>query len=104
MLISLEQLQAGIIRFVENEIVPKATGIRKFGIYFMLPAIQKTVVDYVSKIKEFMPDLFDENGHIKLDILYNYAKNAIQKSGQFEFMGLIFNEADIDKLYAYIRN
>ena len=103
MVVNLEQIQKGITLFVEKEIAPKATGIKKFGIYFMLPTIQKTVANYLTKIKEFMPDLFDENENVKLDEFYNQAKSAVQKTGQFEFMGIIFNESDIDKLYTYIK-
>lgn len=103
MVVNLEQIQKGIMLFVEKEIAPKATGIKKFGIYFMLPTIQKTVSNYIVKIKDFVPDLFDENGNLKLDEFYNQAKSAVQKTGQFEFMGIIFNETDIDKLYTYIK-
>ena len=103
MSVNIEQIQKGITLFVEKEIAPKATGIKKFGIYFMLPTIQKTVANYLTKVKELMPDLFDENGGIKLDEFYSQAKSAVQKSGQFEFMGIIFNETDIDKLYTYIK-
>ena len=35
MIVNLEQVQTGIAHFVEKEIAPKATGFRKFGIYFI---------------------------------------------------------------------
>lgn len=104
MVVNLEQIQMGITRYVENEIAPKAVGFKKFGVFFLLPTLQKTATNYVLKIKEFMPELFDENNNIKLDEFYAQAKNAIQKSGQFELMGIIFNETDVDKLYSHIRN
>ena len=103
-MVNLEQIQMGILGFVEKEIASKATGFKKFGIYFMLPTIKKSVVDYLVKMKSFMPDLFDENSNVDLDQFYNLAKDAIKKSGQFEFMGIIFNETDIDKLYSYIKS
>lgn len=103
-MVNLEQIQMGILGFVEKEIASKATGFKKFGIYFMMPTIKKSVVDYLVKMKSFMPDLFDENGNVDLDQFYNLAKDAIKKSGQFEFMGVIFNETDIDKLYSYIKS
>ena len=103
-MVNLEQIQLGILGFVEKEIASKATGFKKFGIYFMMPTIKKSVADYLVKMKSFMPDLFDENGNVDLDQFYNLAKDAIKKSGQFEFMGVIFNETDIDKLYSYIKS
>jgi hypothetical protein len=103
MVVNIQQIQNGIIGYVENEIASKAVGVKKFGIYFMLPIIKKTVYNYIAKAYDIMPDLFDENKNIKIDDVYNYAKSAIQKSGQFEFAGIIFNETDVDKLYSYIK-
>lgn len=104
MMVTLEQVQMGVVEFIEKEIGTKATGFKKFGVYFLLPTVKKSVVDYMNKIKAFMPNLFDENGNVNLDEFYNTAKDAIKKSGQFEFMGIIFNETDIDKLYSYIKH
>ena len=104
MIVNLEQMQMGVVEFVEKEIALKATGVKKFGIYFLMPTIKKSVADYVLKIKAFMPELFDEDGKIDLDGFYSTAKGAIKRSGQFEFMGVIFNETDIDKLYSYIKS
>lgn len=102
MVVSIQQIQKGVNAFVENEIASKTTGFRKFGVYFLMPTITNTVADYVNKLKQFMPDAFDGE-NVRIETLYNVGKGAIQKSGQFEFMGLIFNETDIDKLYSYIK-
>ena len=101
---NIEQIQNGVTRFIEQEIASKATGFKKFSIYFLMPTVKKTVTDYVHKFKTFMPELIDADDKVNLDLLYNYSKSAIQHSGQFEFMGIIFNETDIDKLYSYIKN
>ena len=37
-----------------------------------------------------------------IDEVYNMAKQAVRKSGQFSLYGVILNESDIDKLYSYI--
>lgn len=102
MVVNVEQIQNGITKYIELEIAQKAVGFKKFGIYFMMPTINKQVVNYLDKFRNIMPDTFDENGNVKVDAVYNSAKEAIKKSGQFEFMGIIFNETDIDKLYTYI--
>ena len=104
MMVNLEQVQIGVTNFIDREIGAKATGFKKFGVYFLMPTIKKTISDYLLKIKGFMPDMFDENNNIDLDKFYNIAKDAIRKSGQFEFMGIIFNETDVDKLYSYIKS
>jgi hypothetical protein len=104
MIVNTEQIQRGITSYVENEIASKATGLKKFGVYFMLPSIQKTVADYTKTLKKILPDMFDDSGNVDLDRLYNLSKTAIQKSGQIEFMGIIFNEYDIDSMYSYIKS
>ena len=104
MVASINQIQNGISHFIENEIANKAVGVKKFGVYFMLPMVDKYVVLYSNKLRSILPDMFDENGNVKIDDIYGNAKTAIQKSGQFEFVGIIFNENDVDKLYSYIKS
>lgn len=106
MFVNTNQIQVGLTNFIEAEIGAKATGIQKFGTYFMLPIINNKVVNFVNSFKdnEFTRDFFNTNGDVDLDALYNMSKQAIQKSGQFTVAGIIFNESDIDKLYSYIRS
>lgn len=106
MIVTVQQVQTGVINFIEHEIAQKAIGIKKFGIYFILPQINNKVPMLVNKYREveLAKDFFDENGNIKLDEAYATAKTAIAKSGQVEFFGIIFNETDVDKLYSYIKN
>jgi hypothetical protein len=107
-LVSTQKIQKGIVSYIENEIAAKADGLRKFAIYFFIPSIDKTVANYLSKLKDFMPDVFDattsdSQPQIKLNVLYENAKAAIRKSGRFEYMNIIFDESDVDKLYNYIK-
>jgi hypothetical protein len=102
MVSSIEQIQKGVREYVEREIASQATGFRKFAVHFIIPQIDKYTSDYLMKFKNIIPDMFDANGNVRLEEVYNNAKRAIQQSGQFEFMGIIFNETDVDKLYYYI--
>jgi hypothetical protein len=104
-MITIQQIERGIQRYVENEIAQKAVGVQKFATYFLLPQIPKKFEELYTKYKDGMiiKDFFDENGNVDLEQLYNSAKSAIQRSGQFEMFGLIFNETDVDKLYDYIK-
>lgn len=106
MIVNIEQIQNGVMKFIDAEIGAKAVGFNKFAVYFILPKVTKTVPDLVTQYKDnpMFKDYFDENGNVKLDELYNNAKSAIAKSGQFTLYGLIFTEADIDKLYEYIKS
>lgn len=104
-MVNLEQIKLGVISFIDKELGEKSTGGKKFLIYFISPImIESWVNKYSAKLKSFTPELFDENNNVDLDRLYNMAKNAIRRSGQFEFMGIIFNETDLDKLFAHIKS
>ena len=107
MVVSIDQARVGVKKYVENEIANKATGITKFLIYFILPSIDKSVVDYVNKAKEsgMFSDMFNENGHIVVDEAYNRAVFAMEKSGKLllEKYNLTLDRTDIEKLYQYIK-
>lgn len=105
MFVNTEQIQLGVVNFIENEIAKKATGANKFFVYFAMPVVAKKIPSYVENFStnQFTADMFDENKNVDLDKVYSMAKEAIKKSGQFVLYGIIFNENDIDKLYAYIK-
>ena len=105
MFVNAQQFELGVNHFVENEIAKKAVGFNKFAVYFAMPIINKKIETYIETFhnNELLKDIFDENRNIDVDKVYNMAKSAIQKSGQFVYYGIVFNESDIDKLYSYIR-
>lgn len=104
MFVTTNQIQIGIANFVENEIAAKAVGFQKFATYFVLQKLNGIVASYVKSLRdnEWMKDLFDADGNVDIDALYNMCKKAIRKSGQFEFFGVILGETDIDKIYSAI--
>jgi hypothetical protein len=105
MFVNTEQIQMGVTNFIENEIAKKAVGFNKFAVYFAMPVINKKITQYLNNFStnELTKEMFDENKNLDLDAVYNMAKSAVQKSGQFVFYGIMFNENDIDKLYTYIK-
>ena len=105
MVVTIQQVERGVCNYIEEEIAKKSTGALKFGVYFMLPTIQKKMRTLIQQFQtnELTKDFFGDNGNLNLDMVYNNAKSAIQKSGQIEMYGVILNESDVDKLYNYIR-
>lgn len=106
MLVTAQQIQTGVINYVEQEIAQKAVGIKKFTVYFIMPQLNTRVAALINAAhdNEMLSEFFTDSGNINLDTLYQAAKIAIAKSGQIEYAGIIFNETDIDKLYTYIKN
>lgn len=107
MKINVDQLQRAIEIYFNQEVLSKAVGFKKFTTALMFNMYKPKLGNIINALAENslvkMADLFDEQRFINVDALYNYAKDAIQKSGQFETMGIIFTENDIDKLYSIIR-
>ena len=104
MLVKTQQIQNGVINFIEQEIASKAVGFQKFATYFVLPKVEKIIHQYMLQFKEnpIVNDMFNENGDLNIDEVYNMAKQAVRKSGQFSLYGVLLNESDIDKMYNYI--
>lgn len=106
MYVSIQQIQNGVINYVEQEIASKAVGIKKFMVYFIIPNINDKIPELLNKVKnnDVFKSYFTDDNMIDLDQLYNSAKSAIRKTGQIEYSGILFNETDIDKLYSYIKS
>lgn len=107
MVVTTDQVRLGVKKYIENEIAYKANGLTKFMIYFALPSIDNTVIDYIGKGKDnpLFKDLFDENGNVLLDKLYERATFAADKSGKvvLDRFGIALDRSDVEKIYSYIR-
>lgn len=108
MIVTLEHIHAGLAKYVDTEVAPKATGLTKFMVYFFVPSLKKIVNTKLEQLKAtgLADDLFTEDGLIELDEAYNRAKTAIQHSGKIMIpqIGYIIDETDVDKLYQLIKN
>lgn len=107
MIITLEQLQAGLIKYIDLEIAPKANGLTKFAVYFIVPSIPGLLSTKFDEIKKsgLFNDLLDEAGNIKLEPTYNRVKESIKKSGKILIPKLNYfvDETDIEKLYSILK-
>ena len=105
--ISVEQLQSALIKYIDTEIGPKATGMTKFLIYFMAPSIPKIVNEKVKELQDtgIMTDLFTADGLIDIDAIYGRAKSAIERSGKILIPKLNYfvDGNDIDMIYEIIK-
>ena len=106
MKVNIEQAQRAIETYFNQEILSKAIGFKKFTTalaYGMFKdKISKLLIDLANNDLIKMTEVVDDNQLIDIDLLYRRAKEAIQRSGQFEVMRIIFTESDIDKLYSIL--
>jgi hypothetical protein len=107
MVVNTDQIRIGVKKYVENEIAYKASGLTKFMVYFALPSIDNSAICYVNKMREndLFSDMFDSDGNMHLDKVYDRAIFAVDKSGKvlLEKFGIALDRSDIEKLYSYVR-
>lgn len=111
-MINRDQLENGIVKYINEEIVKKSSGIMGIGLVAARElGVFKGVVN--SKINEYMnndivknvvlKDVVSESGNIDLEKLYSAVKKGVQEKGQFTVYGYILNENDIDMMYSSIK-
>lgn len=87
--------------YVDEEIVPKATGLAKFGLGIAGVALARKgaqTFDVYAQTMEML-GLMDRNG-VLIDDLRDFALESIKKiNGRVEAFGIIFGESDIVKLH-----
>ena len=105
MFVPIDQVKVGVANFVEREIATKATGLQKFLSYCAVPLVGRTIDGYAAQFSQnpVMALFFNDNKEVNIDELYNMAKSAVRKSGQFTVYGIILGETDIDRIYNYIK-
>lgn len=108
MIVTQEQIVGGLIRYIDNDLGAKATGLTKFMIYFIAPSLPNIVNQKLLDFKNagIFNDMFNEAGNVNIDIVHDRAVEAIRKSGKLYINGIgyFMDEGDIDVIYNYIRN
>ena len=104
---TFNQVEVGIINYINNEIAIKAQGPMKFIIYTGMalgtPKLEEMFIQYKGHPIIKALGIIGEDDEIDIDKLYTAMKKAISKVDTFEYMGIRFNERDVDSLYNYIR-
>lgn len=100
--ITAQNLGIALSAYIEQELVPKAGGLQKVMLYMALPVINaqtpQMVQQYAPALK--LLDGLTDDGMIDLDKMYPALKDAVHKAGKVPVAGIIFDESDVDKLYA----
>jgi len=102
MMVTVDQIERGIINYADQEIGRKASGVTKFGVYFMLPVISKRLRSAVDAMRNIDPSVFDHNGNVDIDVVKARAKEAMDRCGTVEYAGIRFSDSDIDSVVKFI--
>lgn len=110
-MVSVNQIQAGVVKYVDEEIIPKASGIEKWLIGVYVSLASKKSGEIVTKMKDMpvikMLGVIDDNGMVDIDTLYeellNQAKSKGSVSINMPVVGVVtLNYTDVEKLYQCI--
>lgn len=108
MIVTVEQIQAGVIKYIDTYLAPKATGIQKFTLYFIAPSVPNLILSKVQEFKNnsLFSDLFDESGNIKLDDVFSRAQDAMKHTGKLyiDKLNYFADEQDLQTIYNLIKS
>lgn len=107
-MVSVAQIEAGVARFIDNELAPKIPadgpngGLKRFG---LLVALSYNIKSKVPGLLQSMGAI-DEGGNVDLDSVAELARHYMPENGlrvQVPVIDeLVFYPADIDLLRRYI--
>ncbi len=110
-MVTLEQIATGITKYVDTQILPHLTGIRRIGLGVYTGLASKNVVGMVEKYKNHpavsVLDVITDDG-VDLDKLYQTVLPMFE-NGQKEMVSIpmigewTFDKTDVEKLYKYIK-
>ena len=109
-MISLQQAQQGISRYIDAEILPHMTGIKKVGVGVYTALVLQNAAGAVEKLKTHpaisMLNVIGENNMIDVDALYKVAFPMFAEKQRINVpvIGeLVFDQSDVEKLYRYLK-
>ena len=94
--------------YIDQELVPKASGFQTIGILIIGTALAKKFPDVLTQYGETLRMLGlmvgeEPDAYIDLESVYVLAKNAFERTGKVSAAGILFSADDIDKLYNIAR-
>lgn len=109
-MVNLAQVQLGVEKYIENEIITKIVDWRKWVVGAGVSMALSRSTEIFNQIKDHpvvkAMGIIDDNDMIDIDKLHaEFAKQAQRGAITFDvpLMGaLTLNAADVDKLYSYI--
>lgn len=110
-MISLDQFKYGLVKYIDNDILPHLSGIQQLAVstYAALAMLnlENTIIQNKDKLAINMLGVIDENGQIDIEKIYSSMRpqfdNGQKYSVTFPLMGeVMFSQSDLEKLYRYM--
>ena len=102
----IADLEIAISKYIKSEVAPNIPNtLERFMVYtgsvLVLGKGEKLIQKHLPTLKSM--DIINDQGDVDVDLLYQAAKEGIRATGTVQIKSLIFNEADLDKLYQFIK-
>lgn len=111
-MVSVNQIEAGIARFLDTELVSKMPegGLQKILAGTAISLMIKKTGSIIQGLQQYpaiqMMEIFDKEGNLDIDSLKEALSRNFPEVGlkmEFPMIGSItFHKEDVDKLYSYI--
>jgi hypothetical protein len=109
-MVTLNQVQNGIVKYIDNELIPMISGWKKWGFGAVSALWVSNINETFSKLKESeivkMLGVIDEHNMIDIDKLYREFYAQAQKASatlDLPIVGqLTLDKNDVEKIYRYI--
>lgn len=109
-MIKQQQLLQAINSYIDREVAPLSNNMLPiqqlvFGMELgIIKRKSKNMLDnFINSPSAKLLQLIDANGDIDADLLYEALNESMSKQGSVELMGVKFTSADVNKLYAIIK-
>jgi hypothetical protein len=104
---SKEHVKTAVQIYVDGELMNKGTPNQKFvtfmGASLLLNKLDSVWPTLASNEVVSMLGIMDSAGMVDADSVINAAYSAIDKSGQVNIAGIVFNRSDIDSFQKYLQ-
>ena len=102
-MVGLEQIKRGALNYVSKELAPLMPTWQGVLVEALAPAVIDAKLKELVGGKLLMGSGLVDGATVNVDDIYRSVKNTAAGRWPFEVAGFRFAEADIDKLYRYIK-
>lgn len=111
MLANIQKVQAGLIKYIDSEMINHMDGWKKIGFgassALIIKNLPNTVQIYSGHPFVQALGIIDEEGNVEIDALHDAVKDYFSDAGEYIDIPLIgrvkFTKSDVETLYQYIK-
>lgn len=108
-MVTVKQVQTGIVRYVDNDLLPHLEGMKKIGLGIYMGLASENIGAAIQRYKDHpavaMLNVVTDDGMVDIDKVYTVAKPMFDQKQSIDLplIGRVtFDGGDVEKLYRYI--